>query len=93
MNDNWAKLYAEIWKLAVKDDYAEVRQKIFGELVRRGVNKYAALEYISQHSEEILGRVQWDVYEEAQNYGPETKRMRREHINRLVDRMVGEYEG
>jgi hypothetical protein len=48
---------------------------------------------LCKNSEEILGRVQWDVYEEALNYGPETKRMRRGHIDRLVGRMVGEYEG
>ncbi|MDD4566191.1 MAG: hypothetical protein PHE79_12050 [Eubacteriales bacterium] len=88
---NYIELYAAIYKQAVADDIREVRRQVYKVLSLRRINEREIHRYLDRMEKEIEVQVQQGVYEEAQNYGPGTKRIQTKHINSLVSRLVDEY--
>lgn len=92
-DENYMNLFAEIYRIAVKDDIAMVSKKTIDKLMRRGISKLKAREYINQHSRAIKTQIQKDIYQEAQNYGAGTRKMQIKHVDRLVENLVQNFGG
>lgn len=87
-DDNYMELFGAIYKQAVKDDCAEVSKKLKDRLTQLGVSKFASRDYITQNSDLIKSEVQNNVFQEAQNYGHNTRRIRRMNIDKLAESLV-----
>ena len=92
-NDNYAELYAAIYKNAVRDDLFAVCGKIQKQLILKGVDKRKAIDYVSANKEYIKEQVRMNVYKESQEYGTgKTRRMQTESMKALAEQMINSYE-
>lgn len=88
LNENFAMLYGAIFKQAVEDDYRQVCKLISEKLISNGVGERRASDYIRKNSQFIKEKIRKDVHQEALNYGYGTKKIKMNHINSLVEKMV-----
>lgn len=89
----YAGLFAEIYKLAVKDDCATVSGHVRARLKNKyGINDKMASDYIKANNEFIKQTVRKNIVEEAYAWGSgETKRMQAESIDGIVDYLVDNF--
>lgn len=84
-------MLSAMYKLAVRDDCAEVGKRVLLELMAHGVNKRKAIEYINSNADAIKKAVQYAVCDESRHYGSGTRKIRETHMERLVKYMVERY--
>ena len=92
MEDGYEKLFAAIYKLAVHDDYVSVCGRIQNALIRKGIPKSYAIDYINENRAHIKDRIQRNVYMEYQQWGGETRAIQVNSINALIEEVVNSYK-
>ena len=94
-DENYKNLYAAIYKQAVADDCREVRKKAKEALAANGANIHRVREHLDEMEPEIRAMVCEAVYREAQEFGDgaKTRRMRRESIREITERIADEFHG
>lgn len=93
MIENYEKLFAAIYEVAVRDDFETICGRAAMELVMKGVDVLESKRYIEQKREYIKRRVQENVYREAMEWGSgRSKEIQKENINALVAEVVDGYE-
>lgn len=91
MGEGYEKLFAEIYKRAVTDDILTVCSATQRELIRQGVNKRKAIDYVNERKDYIKKRVQSYVYKESQEWGEgTTKAIQVREMNALIQELVKE---
>ncbi|MDD4564786.1 MAG: hypothetical protein PHE79_04845 [Eubacteriales bacterium] len=90
-DENYKRLFAAIYRQAVADDIREVRKQVYKMLSLRKISDREIHRYLDRKEKEIVDQVRQDVYEEALDYGPGTRKMQIGHIDSLVARLVDEY--
>lgn len=91
MEEGYEKLFAEIYKRAVIDDVLTVGSAVQRELIRQGMDRRKAIDYVSENKDYIKERVQKYVFEESQEWGEETTRaIQTREMNALIQELVKE---
>lgn len=91
-DEGYERLYAAIYKLAAKDDRAEVKRRLRNRLAVRGVSKTKVEAYIKANDDLIRQSITKGLHKEAQiwNCG-ETRRLQLQNIDSLVDKLVRDF--
>lgn len=91
MGEGYEKLFAEIYRRAVIDDQKTVCSAVQRELIRQGVDKRRAIDFVTENKDYIKKRIQKYVYKESQEWGEgTTKSIQIKEMNALIQELVKE---
>ena len=90
--DGYMEMMAAIYRLALKEDAPKIHTKIRQGLIKKGVSRDEAKEYINDNKDAIIRDMQYYISEEMRNYGGETRKIQMQGMDAVAQKYIEQWE-
>ena len=90
--DGYMEMMAAIYRLAVKEDAQKIHTRIRQGLIKKGISRDEAKEYINDNKDAIIKDMQYYISEEMRNYGGDTRKIQMLGMDAVAQKYIEQWE-
>ena len=90
--DGYMEMMAAIYRLAVKEDAQKIHTRIRQGLIKKGISRDEAKEYINDNKDAIIRDMQYYISEEMRNYGGDTRKIQMLGMDAVAQKYIEQWE-
>lgn len=91
--DGYMEMMAAIYRLALKEDAPKIHTKIRQGLIKKGISRDEAKDYITENKSAITKDMQVYLMAEMRDYGGETRKIQMQGMDAVAEKYIALYGG